>query len=156
MERAHEILARRQVDRRLATDRGIHLAEQGRRHSEPADPAQIGRGGEPHDVGRRAAAVRDDGSGTAELELAPQPFEHVRRLRRLAAGYSMDLARLDRERMKLEQVFVGDQRPLVRRLQLAQRATRNSNPERGEQHVLDGRTGVVRHTFVQRAPLLVE
>src|SRR5205823_11926124 len=58
--------------------------------------------------------------------------------------------------MKLEDVPVGDQRPFVRRLQLGQRATRNSNPERTEQHVLDGRTDVVRHAFVQRTPLLVE
>ena len=51
--------------------------------ADPRDAPEIGRSGEPGDVGRAATAERDERPGAVEPELAPQPPQHPDRLRLL-------------------------------------------------------------------------
>ena len=74
------------VDRRLAADPRVDLSDERRRHRDPRDAAEVGRGGEAGQVGRRAAAERDDGPVAVERQLAPESFDHGQLLRRLAGG----------------------------------------------------------------------
>ena len=60
VEGADEVLPLRDVDRGLAPDRRIDLADQARRHRDPVDPAHVGRGREPGEIGGRPAAEADD------------------------------------------------------------------------------------------------
>src|SRR6185437_15944650 len=84
VEGADEVLPLRQVDRRLAADRRVDLADEARRDGDPRDAAEVERGGEAGRVGRGAAAERDDGAAAVEAELLPQPVEHLELLRLLA------------------------------------------------------------------------
>ena len=90
MERPDEVLSGREVDGRLASDRGVDLAEQRRRHRDPAKTAQVRCGGEACEVGRGSAAVADDRGVPVEPQLVPQPVEDGRGLRGLSPGYGMD------------------------------------------------------------------
>ena len=84
VERADEVLALRDVDRRLAADPGVDLADERRRHGDPRDAAEVGRGGEGREVGRRAAAERDDRAAAVERQLRPEPLDDGELLRGLA------------------------------------------------------------------------
>ena len=84
MERADEVLSGGHVDGGLAADRRIDLADERRRHGHPGDTAEIGRRCKTGDVGRRAAAERDDRPAPIALELPPQVLEHGTCLGRLA------------------------------------------------------------------------
>ena len=68
----------------LAADRRVDLADERRRHRGPRHAAQVGRGGEAGDVGRAAAAERDERPVAVEPQLAPQPPQDADRLRLLA------------------------------------------------------------------------
>ncbi len=89
MERPDEVLPLRQVDRRLSTDRRVHLADERRRHGYPGHAAQICRGDEPRDVGRRAAPERDDSTRSVDAELVPEPRADAERLRALPGRNAM-------------------------------------------------------------------
>ena len=78
VERADEVLALGEVDRRLAADRRVDLADERRRHGDPRHAAQVRRGGEAGDVGRAAAAERDERAVAVEPQLAPEPLERRR------------------------------------------------------------------------------
>ena len=67
VERADQVLARRDVDRGLAADRRVDHAEQRRRHVDDGHAAQPGRGGEPGEVGRRSPADADHAVGPGHL-----------------------------------------------------------------------------------------
>ena len=77
VERTDEVLPLRDVDRRLAADARIDLADERRRHGDPRDAAQVERRGETGGVGQRAAAERDHGAGAVEASAptrdAPRP-----------------------------------------------------------------------------------
>ena len=60
VERPGEVLAERQVDARLAADRGVDLGEQGGRDLDDGAAAQVCGGGEAREVADDAAAERDD------------------------------------------------------------------------------------------------
>ena len=62
VERADEVLRRRQVDAGLAADRRVHLTHERRRHGDPREAAQVRGGREAGDVGGTAAAERDERS----------------------------------------------------------------------------------------------
>ena len=66
VEGAHEVLATRVIDARLAADGRIHLGEQGRRHLDEIDAALIDRRGEAGDVADDAAAKRHHDAVPAE------------------------------------------------------------------------------------------
>ena len=68
-----EVLARHQIDARLAAHRGVDHRQQRGRDGGELDSAQIDRGGEPGVIGRRAAADADDGA-PAIVAAADQPF----------------------------------------------------------------------------------
>jgi hypothetical protein len=66
VERADQVLPLGDVDRGLAADRRVHHAEQRGGNVHDRDAAQPGRGDEPGQVGRRAAADRDQRVGPSE------------------------------------------------------------------------------------------
>ena len=78
VEGPDEVLAAREVDRRLATDRRVDLRDEGRRNLREGDAAQPGGGGEAGDVAHHAAAERqqrttalDARLGEAIIEFSP-------------------------------------------------------------------------------------
>ena len=83
VEGADDVLRPRQVDRRLAADRGVDLADERRRHGDPVDPAEVAGRGEPGDVGGAAAAERDEQAGALEPQRVPERLERLDRLRLL-------------------------------------------------------------------------
>ena len=84
VERPDEVLAAGKIDRGLASDRRVDLADERRRHRHPRHPAHVGGRGEPGKVGRAAAAEADDRAVPADPQCAPEPLEHRDRLRGLA------------------------------------------------------------------------
>ena len=60
VERAHQVLALRQVDRGLAADGGVDLREQRGRRLHDGDAAVVHRRGEPGGVAHHSPAERDD------------------------------------------------------------------------------------------------
>jgi len=137
VKRADEVLPGREVDGRLAADRGVDLPEQRRRHCEPAHAAQIGRGRKTCDVRGRAAAITDDRPAPAQVEIRPQPRKHRGRLRGLAARNRVHLVGREAEWMQLQHVFVGDHRDGAVNIEIGQPAPRDHYLERGEQHIVD-------------------
>ena len=101
VERADEILAFGEVDRGLAADPRVHLADERRRHRDPVDSAEVGRRHEARDVRRAAAAEGDERPGAVEPELAPEPLRGADGLGLFAGGNCVQ-RRLERRRMKLE------------------------------------------------------
>jgi hypothetical protein len=86
VERADEVLALRDVDRRLAADGGVDLPDERRRDRDPRNAAEVDRSGETGEVGERAAAERDDRPRPVESEAVAELKRPVRRLRLLAGG----------------------------------------------------------------------
>ena len=114
-ERADVVLGG-DVDRRLAADRRVDLADERRGHREPGHAAPERGGGEAADVGDGAAAGAHDHVAALELPLgegAPEPLERRQRLGLLAA------LELDRAGARERQRAVDD-----RDGALAQRASR--------------------------------
>src|SRR6185295_4088040 len=66
MERADQVLALGDVDRRLATDGRVDHAEEGRRNLSDTDAAEERRCGEPRGVPHRTATQRDDPAVAAQ------------------------------------------------------------------------------------------
>ena len=108
VEGTDQVLALGQVDRRLAADRRIHLADECRRHRDPVDAAKIRRCDEAGDVSRAAAAEGDERPATIEPELPPEALRGRDRLR-LLAGRHRQYRRIDGRRVELEQAFVRDE-----------------------------------------------
>jgi hypothetical protein len=95
MERARQVLPRREVDRGLPADAAVDLCEQRGRNADPVDAAQPGRRGEAGEIADDAAAERDDGIAAAEPERGervPQRGEMARRLGALAVRNADELA----------------------------------------------------------------
>ena len=95
-ERAHQVLALRQVHAGLAADGRVHHAEQRRRDVHDRHPPVVGRGGEPGDVGHHAAADGHHAVPPGQArgrELAAQLLDRGQRLVALAVA---DLAPYDR------------------------------------------------------------
>jgi hypothetical protein len=107
VERADEVLAFGKVDGRLAADRGVHLADQRRRHRDPVDASEVGSRHEARDVRRATAAEGDEHSGAVEPELAPEALSGRDGLR-LLAGRNGVQRPLERRRVQLEHPGVGD------------------------------------------------
>ena len=103
--------ARGQVDRGLAADARVDLADERRRHRRPRHAAHVRRGGEAGDVGRGAAAERDERAVAADPQARPEPLEHRGRLGRLARRHlvPLDVARPERE-LRPDAVDPGDVR----------------------------------------------
>ena len=107
VEGADEVLALGQVDGRLAADRRVDLADERRRHRDPADAAQVRRGREARRVGRAAAAEGDDRSVSPEPQLTPEPLDRAEALRLLASAQRVD-RRLQRRAVQTEHRRVRD------------------------------------------------
>ena len=69
MERSNQVLAKGMIDAGLATNRAIHLRQQGRRHVDDPDAAQVGGGGEPDEVADDTAAHGNDYGGAIGMRL---------------------------------------------------------------------------------------
>ncbi len=166
VERADEVLALRDVDRRLAADRRVDLGDEARRHRHPDDAAEVRRGGEACGVRRAAAAERDDRAAPVEAQVLPEPVERAERLRLFAVRELVHLCEPRAERelrvhaVDAGDVRVGDERDLAvsrhERAEAAERAAFDVHSGRGEHGVV----GVVRHEVgrvrVERAALLEE
>ena len=72
VERPREILALRQVDCSLPTDRGVDLPDERRRHRDPGDPPQVRGCRKAGRVRHRAAAERYDRAASVERQLGPE------------------------------------------------------------------------------------
>ena len=84
---ADEVLARRQVDCRLAADRRVHLADEGRRHRDPVHAAEMRGGREAGHVGRAASADGCDRPAPVHAQRTPEPLQRRDRLRLLAGKH---------------------------------------------------------------------
>ena len=71
VERADQVLARRDVHRGLAADRGVDHRQQRGRHQHQPHPAQPGGGDEPGQVGGGPAADADDRVGAGDPAARP-------------------------------------------------------------------------------------
>ena len=111
VEGADEVLAAGKVDRGLAADRGVDLADERRRHRHPRDAAHVRGGHEAREVGRAAAAEGDDRAVAADAQRAPEPLEHGQGLRVLARRHVVggDVALSERE-LRRDAVDAGDVR----------------------------------------------
>src|SRR5665213_1776646 len=69
VKRAHEVLARSQVDASLSTDRRVDLAHERRRNLYERDPAQIRCRHEADEVGQRPATDADQYVAARQFEL---------------------------------------------------------------------------------------
>ena len=92
VEGADDVLRAREVDRRLAADRGVDLADERRRHGDPVDPAEVARSRESCDVGGAAAAERDERARALEPKRVPERLDRLDRLRLLAGRELVDRA----------------------------------------------------------------
>ncbi len=118
MKRTDEVLARRHVDRGLASDGGVRHRDERRRGLHDRRSAVEGRRDKPREIADDAAAERED--RRAAIEAAPHALvaDRLIGLERLAR-----LARLDHERIVdgcvPRDVLVGDHEELRRRAELA-------------------------------------
>ena len=157
----------RQVDRRLAADRRVDLADERRRHGDPVDPAQVRRGGEAGDVGRAAAAERDERAAALQPQRVPQSARATRRVFACSPGGQLvarTRARSERE-LDVHAVDPGDarvaddlDRPLAGN-ELAEpleRAELDVDAARGEHGAVDVARSRIRGVVVERLPLLVQ
>ncbi len=155
-----------QVDRRLAADRRVDLADERRRDGDPVDPAEIRRGGEAGGVGRAAAAERDEGAAALEPQRVPERFQRLDALRLLARRELVARTRPRAEReLGVHAVDPGDARVAdqldraVARDELAEpleRAGLDVDAARGEHGAVEVPGARVRGVVVERPPLLVE
>ena len=155
-----------QVDRGLAADRRVDLADERRRHRNPVDSAEVRRGGEAGDVGRATAAERDEGAAALEPQRAPERLERLDALRLLARRDLVARARPGPERElsvhavdpgharvadQLDRAVAGDK--LAESLERARLDLDAARDEHGAVEVTDARVGGV---VVERPSLLVE
>ena len=80
MERTQEVLALREVDAGLATDRRVDLGDERRRDLDDPDAAQVDRGKEAGRIAERPAADRDQRLGAFDPERGELPrgdLDHV-------------------------------------------------------------------------------
>jgi hypothetical protein len=84
VEGADEVLALRDVDRGLASDRRVDLTHERSRHRHPGAAASEGGGGETGGVGQRAAAERQKDILPLDPQRAPQPLDLLHGLGALA------------------------------------------------------------------------
>ena len=80
VERADEVLSSWEVDRGLASDRSVDLADESRRHRDPGHASQVRRRREADEVGRATASETDDGPVSPDPQRPPELFEHCDRL----------------------------------------------------------------------------
>ena len=146
VERADEVLPLGKVDPRLAPDRRVDLADERRRDGLPVDSAQVRRGDEADEVGRRAASDRGDRGAALQSERAPESLGLGDRLRALARGN--DVRRVDP--VQLRDALVHDH-CVSSRLPV----WREPDSRRGEDDVVAVGPARVRDGLVQRAPSLV-
>ena len=147
VERPDEVLALREVDRRLAADRGVDLAEEGRRHRDPVDAAEVGRRDEAREVRGRATADGDERRAALEPECAPEAlgFDHG------LCGVSGRNGVRRGDLVQLGDTRVGDERSSRC---LAMRA--EPYARRGERRAVQVGRASVGRSLVQGPPLLVE
>ena len=161
-----DVLRAGKVDRGLAADPGVDLADEGRRHGRPGDAAHVRRRGEPGDVGGRAAAERDDRAVAADREAAPEALEHGGGLRRLAGRHLVerDVACAERDlgpdAVDPGHVRVGDEldRPVARNevAELVDRAGLDVDAGGGEEDPVDVARAGVGDVLVERLPVAVQ
>ena len=166
MESADQVLRARKVDRSLAADRRVDLADERGRDGDPVDPAEIRRGGETGSVGRAAAAERDEGAAALEPQRVPERFQRLDALRLLSRGKLVARTRPRAEReLGVHAVDPGDARVAdqldraVARHELAKPlecAGLDVNAARGEDGPEEVAGARVRGVVVERPPLLVE
>ena len=166
MEGADAVLRSGQVDRGLAADRRVDLANECRRHGRPRDSAHVRRRGEPGDVGGRTAAERHERAVAADPELRPESLEHGGCLGRLSRGYLVlrEVARTEcdlrpdpvdtrdpRVRDQLDGSVAGDEVA-----ELVDRAELDMDAGRGEQDPVDVARLRVRHRLIEGLPVAMQ
>ena len=111
VEGADEVLPLVEVDAGLAADRRVDLPDERRRDGHPGDAAQKRGGDEAGDVGRGAAAERDDRAGAVERELGPEPLADARVLAASPDGTACVAVSRCAERgpVEVEHALVGDE-----------------------------------------------
>ncbi len=90
VETADQVLSFRRVDAGLASDRGVHHAEQGGRDHDQPDASQPGRRHETGQIGGRTTTEADNRIGAGESgipENRPTPLRDRDTLRVLAVGH---------------------------------------------------------------------
>ena len=163
---ADEVLAAGEVERGLAAESRVDLADERGRHWHPRNPAEVRGRGEPGRVGRAAAAERDERAFTVEPQLTPEALERGDRLRLLAGG---KLVRRDEPVAERElcggavdpaDARVGDERDRAvagdEGAELGQRAETDVNAGSREQRSVEVACSPIRARFVDREPLGVE
>ena len=165
VEGADQVLPARQVDRRLAADRGVDLADERRRHGDPVDAAEVRRGGEARGVRRAAAAERDERAATLEPQRVPERLQRLDALRLLARRELVARSRPRSEReLGVHAVDPGDPRvadqldravahELAESLQRPRLDVDAAGDEHAAVEVPDAGVGGV---VVERPPLVVE
>ena len=103
VERAGQVLALAEVDRGLAADPGVHLADERGRRRDPRHAPHVRGRDEAGEIGRRPAAVADDRPVPGDAKLGP---EALRLLDRLLA-HRVHLGQL--ERVELEGPGIREQ-----------------------------------------------
>ena len=154
VEGADEVLALAQVDRRLAADRGVHLADQRRGHGDPVDASEVGRCDETADVGRAAAAEGHERAASVEPEVAPETLGGRDRLRLLSGGHRQHRG-VDRRRVQREHAFVRDELHRARSGDQAPCHGRNGHGARGEDDAVGVGRARVGDLGVERLPPFV-
>jgi hypothetical protein len=166
VESADQVLRVQQIDRSLAADRGVDLADQRRRHCDPVDPAQVGGGGEAGDVRRAAAAERDERAAALQPQPVPESLQRFDVLRLLSRRELVARPRPCSEReLDVHAVDPGDprvaddlDRPFAGN-ELAEpleRAELDVDSARGEDRTVDIVRARIRGVVVERLPLLVQ
>ena len=154
------------IDRRLASDRGVHLTDERRRHGDPVDPPQIGRGREAGDVGRAAAAESDERAAALQSQRMPESLERLDGLCLLSRRQLVARTRPRSERkLDVHAVDPGDprvaddlDRPLAGN-ELAETLERTGlavDTARSEDGTIDIPRSCIRGVVVERLPLLVQ
>ncbi len=162
MKRAHEVLAGRRVDARLAPDRRVDHREEARGHLHVGNAAHVGRGNESREVADHAAAERDDGavatkSGGEQLvaergprftrlgPLAGRNREHDRACLAERVANALGVQRAD--------VAVRDDRVAMRRRRLPRDVADSREQPRADRHAIRRERDLARgHQVTSPAP----
>ena len=145
---------------------GVDLSDERRRHGRPCDAAHVRRGRGADDVGRRAAAERDERAVAADPKRGPQTLEDGGRLGRLARRHLvlLDVSRAEGDLRAYPvdpgDVRVGDElhRPLARHepSEVVDRAELDVHAGRREEQPVDVARPRVGDVLVERLAVSVE